>query len=91
METLIQGKHLGPCFLLPALGGTCSECAVEHGPTEPHNQQSLYYQYHFYNEHGVWPTWGDALAHCDEKTRQLWESELLKIGVEKCAFKPNKP
>ena len=38
--------------LLPAPKGTCPECAVKHDPDQPHNQQSLFYQYHFYHEHG---------------------------------------
>lgn len=88
MRKLIEGKHLQGCSLLPARAGTCAECGVDHEQHEPHNQQSLYYQCHFYNRHGVWPTWGDALAHCDETTRQFWRSELLKEGVPEKEFEP---
>lgn len=38
--------------LLPPPKGTCPECAVKHSAEMPHDQQSLYYQYYFYNKHG---------------------------------------
>jgi len=62
--------------LLPCKYGVCKECAVDHLPTEPHDNQSLYYQYKFYGEHGRWPTWKDAIAHCDGPTQVMWEREL---------------
>ena len=71
----------GGFTLLPARPGTCPECAVDHDPKQPHNQQSLYYQYHFYAEHQRWPTWDDAMAHCDDQIKTLWISELRKAGV----------
>jgi hypothetical protein len=67
--------------LLPAKAGTCEECAVAHKPSEPHNKDSLHYQYHFYGRHGRWPKWSDAIAHCGEKRRALWEKELRRAGV----------
>ncbi|WP_417625147.1 hypothetical protein [Paremcibacter congregatus] len=66
--------------LLPAKEGTCPACAVDHKPESPHNQQSLYYQQRFYFERGRWPTWADAVAHCDDETRGLWKSALEKRG-----------
>lgn len=73
--------HLGAFALMPATPGTCPECATKHTPEEPHNQQSLAYQYDFYGKNGRWPTWSDAMAHCDDKMRQLWTEQLLKRGV----------
>ena len=73
-----------PFQLLPAARGTCPECATKHDPEQPHNQRSLYYQYHFYNEHGRWPTWSDAMAHCSEDIKQFWTAELQKHGIEVC-------
>ena len=67
--------------LMPAKPGTCPECAVAHDPTAPHNQQSLYYQYHFYADHNRWPTWDDAMAHCTKEVQQFWIEELAKHGV----------
>lgn len=32
--------------------GTCPECAVPHDPEQPHNRDSLAYQYKFYDQHG---------------------------------------
>jgi mannose/cellobiose epimerase-like protein (N-acyl-D-glucosamine 2-epimerase family) len=44
----------------------------------PHNQQSLYYQYAFFGEHGRWPTWKDAVAHCAPEVAAARERELRK-------------
>lgn len=81
MNKPILGKHLGAFSLLPAAPGKCPECAVKHNPEEPHNQASLFYQYSFYNEHGQWPTWGDAMAHCSPEIKASWISELAKHGI----------
>ena len=61
--------------------GTCPECAAEHEPEDPHNQQSLTYKYKFYTKHGRWPTWADAMAHCPEHIKRLWIEELARHGV----------
>ncbi len=66
--------------LLPCAKDVCQECAVDHAPEQPHNQQSIYYQYKFYFAQGRWPTWKDALAHCDEATQKAWESALRSRG-----------
>lgn len=62
--------------------GQCSQCAVKHEPDQPHNQQSLAYQYSFYAEHGRWPTWTDAMAHCDHHVVQQWTIALRGHGVD---------
>lgn len=67
--------------LLPPKPDVCQTCASDHEPEEPHNQQSLYYQYAFYGQHGRWPTWADALAHCEIGMREMWIVELRKMGV----------
>ena len=64
--------------LLPPGEGVCQICARDHEPDMPHNQQSLHYQYWFYGKHGRWPTWADAIAHCDEKTQGLWKEALQR-------------
>lgn len=63
-------------MLLPPANDVCPICAVDHATSEPHNQQSLYYQYRFYGARGRWPTWADAVAHCDQATREQWEQAL---------------
>ena len=73
--------HLGPFRLLPTKPGVCPECAVDHAPEAAHNQQSLAYQYHFYNRFGRWPTWADAIAHCSPEVQSLWEKGLAERGV----------
>lgn len=68
--------------LLPCAKDVCQECAVDHPPQHPHNQQSLYFQYKFYGQHGRWPTWADAIAHCSPEMQKFWRDELAKRGVE---------
>jgi hypothetical protein len=74
--------HLGTFALLPVALEKCPECAVEHTPEEPHNQQSLTWQYSFFGRIGRWPTWADAMAHCSEPIQAAWRSELSKAGVQ---------
>ncbi len=61
--------------------GTCPECATAHDPEEPHDQQSLAYQYRFYDKHGRWPTWADAMAHCPDDIKAFWTEALAERGV----------
>lgn len=75
-------SHLQPFILLPAKPGTCPECAVQHEPGQAHNAQSLHYQYHFFNQHGRWPTWADAIAHCDAATQAFWRQALRERNVD---------
>lgn len=67
--------------LLPPKQGVCQECSVDHPPHYPHNAQSMYYQYAFYQKHDRWPTWEDALKHCDEKMRTFWIEQLKSKGI----------
>ena len=62
--------------------GTCPMCAVKHDSNQPHDKDSLTYQYKFYDEHGRWPTWKDAMAHCSEDIKKNWIEELEKKGVK---------
>ena len=58
----------------------CAVCGRRHELDQPHDAQSLHYQYSFYAEHGHWPTWKDAVAHCPEPVRTAWEAELRTRG-----------
>lgn len=68
--------------LKPPPETACQTCGHNpaHQPDEPHNKQSFYYQYAFYGEHKRWPTWKDAMAHCDPETQQKWEQQLRQMG-----------
>ena len=68
--------------LLPPPFGVCSQCGRDHHPDEPHDAQSILYQYSFYAEHERWPSWADAMAHCDEALQELWRDALRKRGAE---------
>lgn len=65
--------------IMPPRAGLCAICAHDHAAADPHNCQSMYYQYAFYAEFGRWPTWADALAHCALPMRAAWRLELQRI------------
>jgi hypothetical protein len=69
--------------LLPPSPSACQVCGKTpaHPLEMPHDAQSLYYQYAFYGEHGRWPTWKDAMTHCTDEMKVLWERELKARGV----------
>lgn len=74
-------KQIGAFKMLPPSPNKCQECAVDHLPSQPHNQQSLYYQYHFYSDNNRWPTWKDAMSHCSEELKTKWIDALKEKGV----------
>lgn len=76
-----QTKSKGTMHLMPAKDGTCEECATDHEAENPHNAQSLFYQYYFFNQHGRWPNWKDAMAHCTEEVKVAWTGALKEKGV----------
>ena len=76
----LKEKH-GITLLNDTPPGACPECAIVHDPDSPHNQQSLTYQYRFYDLNGRWPTWADAMAHCSDETKAKWITALAEHGV----------
>ena len=60
--------------------GTCEMCAVKHDPAQPHNCQSLTYQYKFYDQNGRFPTWEDAMEHCTQEVKDYWTAALAERG-----------
>lgn len=71
LEELLQPKGFLPMRLMKTAPGTCPECGVKHKPEEPHDRGSIAYQYSFYNKHGRWPTWADAVAHCSDEMKTI--------------------
>ena len=69
--------------------GTCPECAFKHASEQPHNRDSLCYQYKFYDRHGRWPTWADAMAHCSPEIKAAWRQGLQERGVDCGEESPN--
>lgn len=59
----------------------CQCCATDHPEEAPHNQNSVHWHYWFYGQKGRWPTWHDAMAHCDDTTKERWTRVLSKYGV----------
>lgn len=76
--------------LMPCAPDVCQECAVKHDPTFPHNAHSLHYQYKFHAAYGLWPTWGDAMAHCSEPMKDEWKRHLIARGVSTERFIPSR-
>ena len=81
MMGYLKERH-GAVLLGKTPEGTCPMCAVKHEPEMPHNRDSLCYQYKFYDQHGRWPTWADAMAHCAPEVKAIWRRELVARGVE---------
>lgn len=69
-------------FPFPEREGVCLECGRDHPEWAPHDRDTLQYQYRFFDEHGRWPSWEDAMAHCDEEVRAAWASELEARGID---------
>lgn len=61
--------------------GTCPVCAIEHPEEYPHNPCSLYYRMKFRQEHGRFPTWDDAMAHCPEPVCQKFIAYMRSRGI----------
>ena len=77
----LKEKH-GLTLLGNTTSGTCQHCAVTHESDMPHNQQSLTWQYKYYNAHGRFPTWADAMAHCTSEVQEVWAEALKEHGIE---------
>lgn len=67
--------------ILPPTPGSCSVCGVPHVEGQPHNAQSIFYQYRFYGAYGRWPTWADAIAHCTENVKQVWTEQIKTFNA----------
>lgn len=80
----LQEKH-GVMMFGKTPPGTCPMCAVAHSQDLPHNRDSLTYQYKFYDEHGRWPTWEDAMEHCTDEMKAQWRRALAQRGVDTTA------
>lgn len=71
----------GAVMILPPAPDKCQICAAEHRVDMPHNRDSLYYQMKFYQKHGRYPTWHDAMAHCSPKVKAAWKQALADKGI----------
>lgn len=80
MTMMRVNGNTGDAMLLPPPEDTCQECAWKHTPEQPHNQQTMFWQYKFRQKRGRWPTWKDAVAHCTPAVQAHWEAALRKIG-----------
>jgi hypothetical protein len=77
--------------LMPVAKGNCSQCNYQHPADQPHNAQTMYYQVAFYQEHGRWPTWVDAMSHCTTEVQAQWTIHLVDLGVDVQAGKLSPP
>lgn len=72
-----------PFNIVPPAPDACQVCGrrPNHDPAQPHDAQSLYYQYAFYALHNRWPTWRDAVEHCSDDVKAQWEKHLRALGA----------
>ena len=75
--------------IIPALRNACPVCAASHDPDAPHNRDSLYYQMRFFQQNGRWPTWNDAMRHCDRTVREMFIRAYRARGIEIDATEPD--
>ncbi len=66
---------------LPAAKPACAVCDLSHPIDQPHDVESSTYKLGFWLEHDRWPTWKDAIAHCDVRTRIAAELDLRRRGL----------
>ena len=66
--------------VMPPPAGHCQICGIKHDTAEPHDAQSIYYRTTFSGMVGRPPTWADAIAHCNEMVRQVWEKALREAA-----------
>jgi len=62
--------------------GDCQICARHHNPTLPHDIHSLYYQIKFKLENNREATWQDAMAHCSDDMKQMWQDSMDRVQAE---------
>ena len=60
--------------------GSCPVCAAMHDPAQPHDRNSLYYRMKFRRKFGRFPTWADAMGHCDASVQEMWRRKLRERG-----------
>lgn len=71
--------RLQPWTLLKPDPSKCQECGADHKPDFPHNRDSLYYQYNFYDQHGRWPTWDDATEHVAPEMKEKFFAIMTEL------------
>ena len=74
-------ERFGATLLKPLAPNLCPMCGREHEEGWPHDRDKLYYQYKFYDEHGYWPSWADAMAHCSDAVKAYWKEQLEARGI----------
>ena len=62
--------------LIPPQPGVCPLCAARHKANEPHDRDSFLYQNQFFRKSGRFPTWEDAMSHCDAETQAAFRADL---------------
>ncbi|WP_345868311.1 hypothetical protein [Shewanella algae] len=80
----IKSLSIKDAFIVPPKPAACQVCGVMHPEGVPHNRDSLFYQYTFYQKHGRWPTWADASKHCKQEVvdglKQILRQQNIEFG-----------
>lgn len=61
--------------------GKCRVCAGVHDPGQPHDRDSFFYKHWFYRRHRRFPSWADAMAHCDDAVKAEAAAKLRRRGI----------
>ncbi len=65
--------------LLPPKPGSCAICGVKHCDSRPHNPDSMYYKYRFYQLYDRFPTWSDAIEHLEKDKREFIKQRVIEF------------
>jgi len=77
-----MGLQVQSFEFLPSQTDVCPECLTKHAPDSPHDGDSLYYHCTFYTIYSRWPTWADAIAHCNQSYLETPFNKDLAIGKD---------
>lgn len=67
-------------MLLPPAPHLCQSCATDHKPEDPHNWQSMHWQYWFYGQTGRFPKVLDAFEHTTAAMRYAWKRHMMDMA-----------
>ena len=70
-------KTLKEWSLLPPKPGFCVICAVNHKSNRPHNPESIYYRFKFFQLYNRFPTWADAIAHLPKDKQKFIKNFVI--------------
>ena len=62
--------------------GSCPECGEEHSSNMAHNAFTFVYRLKFYDKHGRFPTWKDAMSHLADEDKDFCIYILQRENID---------